>query len=73
MPDKTGDVDKDLASVTAMGKRLKLEGKDLAQYIHRHMTGFGYAATRTYTTPKSGGNRGGFFSSGDDDDDDDDL
>lgn len=73
MATSSGDPESDLKSVTAMGKRLKLEGKELAQYIHRHMTGFGYESQRTYVAPKGGGKGKGFFSGGDDDDEDEDL
>jgi hypothetical protein len=68
----------DLADVTARAKRLGLTGEDKAEYIHKHMTGYGYKARRSYVVPKSSDSRrgGGFFGAGgsesDDDEDDDD-
>jgi hypothetical protein len=63
----------DLAAVRAAAKRLGLTGKDRDEYIHKHMTGFGYKSRRTYVVaPESGSRRGsGFFGSSSDDDDDD--
>jgi hypothetical protein len=68
----------DLRNVSAAAERLKLKGRDKAEYIHKHMTGFGYKANRTYSKPDDdeGGSGGGFFSRSrkrDDDDDDDDF
>lgn len=62
--------DDDLKSVTAMAKRLKLEGRELEMYIHRHMTGLGHVARRTYVpADKNTSKSGGFFGGGDDDED----
>jgi hypothetical protein len=63
----------DLAAVRAAAKRLGLTGKDRDEYIHKHMTGFGYKSRRTYVVaPDSESRRGGgFFGSRNDDDDDD--
>jgi len=69
----------DLESVTKAAERLKLKGREKAEYIHKHMVGYGYKSQRTYTKPKDeDGGGGGFFSSSrrsrdDDDDDDDDF
>jgi hypothetical protein len=68
----------DLTAVTAQAKRLGLTGEERTEYIHKHMTGYGYKARRTYVVPKDSGSRrgGGFFGAGgsdsDDDEDDDD-
>jgi hypothetical protein len=71
MPEKSA-ADKDLESVTAAADRLGLKGKDRTEYIHKHMTGYGYRSRRTYYEPDdddSGG--GGFFGRGRRDRDDD--
>jgi hypothetical protein len=62
----------DLAAVKAQAKRLGLTGKDREEYIHKHMTGFGYRAKRTYVVPEDSDSRrgSGFFGRSDDDDDD---
>jgi hypothetical protein len=64
----------DMESVTKAAERLGLKGKDRAEYIHKHMTGFGYKSKRTYFRDEENEKRGGGFfrSSRDDDDDDDD-
>lgn len=63
----------DLAAVKAQAKRLGLTGEDRTEYIHKHMTGYGYRASRTYTLPKSSDSRrgGGFFGAGGSDSEDD--
>lgn len=63
----------DLAAVQAQAKRLGLTGKDREEYIHKHMTGFGYKARRTYVVPDDSDSRrgGGFFGRGSSDSDDD--
>lgn len=66
----------DLASITGMGKRLKLEGDELKKYIRTHMKGLGYGTETTFTMPKKsdgksgGGILGSLFGSDDDEDDD---
>ncbi len=65
----------DLESVTKAAERLKLTGKDKAEYIHKHMVGYGYKANRTYSKPDNDDSSGGGFfgrsrRSNDDDDDD---
>lgn len=76
MADET-EADKDLKSVTAMAKRLKLTGRDATEYIHEHMSKLGYRSKRSYFSPDDKGSRrsgSGFFGgSGRDDDDDDDF
>lgn len=65
----------DLADVTARAKRLGLKGRDKEEYIHKHMTGYGYRARRTYVLPEDSesSRRSGFFGSrGSDSDDDED-
>lgn len=76
MATEKSDADKDLAAVTAQADRLKLTGKDRSEYIHRHMTGFGYKSRRSYFTPdEDDSSGGGFFGrgrrTGEDDEDDD--
>jgi hypothetical protein len=51
VPEEKSKAEKDLESVTAMGKRMQLKGKELQAYIHDHMTGFGYKPKTTYTEP----------------------
>jgi hypothetical protein len=66
----------DLESVTKAAERLGLKGRERGEYIHKHMTGYGYKSKRSYFREDEKDNRGGgFFSSSrkrDDDDDDDD-
>ena len=66
----------DLATVQAAAKRLGLTGSERSEYIHKHMTGYGYKSRRTYVVPANSESRrgGGFFgsSSSDSDDDEDD-
>ena len=69
--------DKDLAATEAAADRLGLKGKDRTEYIHKHMTGFGYKSKRTYfRDDDDDSDGGGFFGrsrrrNSDDDDDDD--
>lgn len=51
------DVDNDHLTVSEMADKLGLSGDERERYVHRHMTGMGHAAQRTYVP-------------GDDDDDD---
>jgi hypothetical protein len=69
------EVQADLKHVTAMGKRLKLKGSKLAEYVKQHMETLGHVGT-TVTTWGPGGNSNskdsgflsGLFGSTDDDD-----
>lgn len=67
----------DLKNVSAAAERLKLKGREKAEYIHKHMVGYGYKANRTYSKPTDDDSSGGgFFGRSkrrDDDDDDDDF
>lgn len=74
--DEKDEATMDLEAVTKAAERLGLKGRERGEYIHKHMTGYGYKSKRSYfrdeEDKKSGG---GFFSSSrrrDDDDDDDD-
>jgi hypothetical protein len=75
MPKDEDEATTDLTSVTKAAERLKLKGREKAEYIHKHMVGFGYKASRTYSKPDDDeSDGGGFFSrrSRRDSDDDDD-
>ena len=77
MPKDEDEAAIDLKSVTAAAERLKLKGREKAEYIHKHMVGYGYKASRTYSKPDDDdSDGGGFFGrrrSRDNDDDDDDF
>jgi len=66
----------DYETVVANAKRLKLTGRDRDDYIHKHMTGYGYKSRRTYFQPEEDESSGGGFfgnrSRRDRDDEDDD-
>lgn len=71
------EAEKDLKSITAMGKRLKLSGRELSDYVHEHMSKLGYRSRRSYYSEndkgsgrRSGGGVFGFGGSSNDDDDD---
>lgn len=73
MADKS-EADQDYEHVVTLADRLGLKGRDREDYIHKHMTGFGYKAKRTYHKPEDDDKRsGGFFGRSRDDDDDDDF
>jgi hypothetical protein len=74
MPKDDDEATLDLKNVTAAAERLKLKGRDKADYIHKHMVGYGYKANRTYTKPDDDDDNcgGGFFGRRRRDDDDDD-
>lgn len=67
----------DLEAVNKAADRLKLKGRDRSEYVHKHMTGYGYKSRRSYFRDEDdeGGSGGGFFArkSRRDDDDDDDF
>lgn len=75
------EITKEVASLTAMAKRIGLKGAQVTKYVSEHMAKLGYVAEThvTYSRSKSsGGNRSGGFldnlfgsSDGGSDDDDD--
>lgn len=67
---------RDLRRVTENGKRMKLKGRQLQDYVHEHMTGFGYRTKTEYVDPdddEDNGKSGFSWRNRNNDDDEDDL
>lgn len=62
--------DSDLATLTDLGKRMKIEGRDLEKFIHTCMKRLGYADRQTYYT-KEEKRTGGYFGGNDNSEDGD--